>query len=87
MSTITNQTLAVSKKILSRLAIKPMRQHELCEQTIRDSVSIKKTITVFYWLKNQGFIQKENQGYCSPFRLTKKGKFFYEAITLEENHT
>lgn len=78
-----DETHDVSRKILSRLIAKPMRQHEVCEKTIQDSVSIKKTITVFYWLRDQGFIHKIGKGYCSPYEPTEKGKLFYKVLTID----
>lgn len=84
MSTITDETHEVSKKILARLIAKPMRQHEACEYAVKDSVSLKKALTVFYWLRNRGFIQKVNKSYCSPYMVTEKGRLFYKILSYEE---
>jgi predicted transcriptional regulator len=76
----TDETHEVSKKILSRLLAKPMRQSEVCECAVKESTSIKKTISVFYWLRDRGFIKKTSQGYCSPYEVTEKGKIFYRVL-------
>ena len=83
ISTITDETHAVSKKILARLIVQPTRQHEACEYAVKDSVSMKKAISVFYWLRNCGFIQKVDRKYCSPFTVTEKGKLFFEVLSYD----
>lgn len=84
MSTITDETHEASKKILSRLIAKPMRQHEACERAIQDSISMKKALTVFYWLRDQGFIRKAGSNYCSPFVVTEKGQLFHKVLCYKE---
>ena len=84
MSTITDETHAVSKKILGRLIVQLTRQHEACEYAVKDSVSIKKATTVFYWLRDRGFIRKVDKNYCSPFELTEKGKLFYKVLSYDD---
>jgi len=84
LSIITDETHDVSKKILARLIAQPMRQHEVCEKVVQNSVSIKKALTVFYWLRDRGFIRKIGANYCSPFRLTEKGELFYQVLTYDE---
>jgi len=83
LRTTADETLYVSKIILSRLIAKPMRQHEACEYAVRNAVSIKKAITVFYWLRQRGFIQKSGQNYCSPYIMTDKGKLFYKMLIYD----
>jgi hypothetical protein len=84
LSTITDETHDVSRKILSRLLAQPMRQHEVCERVVQDAVSIKKALTVFYWLRNRGFIRKIGASYCAPFRPTEKGELFYQVLTYDK---
>jgi hypothetical protein len=62
-----------------------MRQHEVCECAVKDGVSIKKTLTVFYWLKNSQFIQKTDKNYCAPFQITVKGQMFCQILEMKEN--
>lgn len=81
MTKTTDETHEVAKKMLSRLIAKPMRQHEACERAMLDSVSMKKAITVFYWLRDRGFIQKVGNSYCAPFEVTEKGKLFYKVLS------
>ncbi len=70
--------------MLWRLTAKPMRQSEVCAYAVKESTSIKKAISVFYWLRDRGFIQKTNQGYCSPYEITEKGKVFYRALSYSK---
>jgi hypothetical protein len=84
LRTITDETHYVSRKILSRLLAKPLRQHEACEYAVKESVSMKRALTVFYWLRDRGFIRKMGESYCSPFEVTEKGKLFYEVLSLNE---
>jgi predicted transcriptional regulator len=72
------------KKILSRLIVRPTRQHEACECAVKDSTSIKKAITVFYWLRDHGFIRKMGKNYFSPFEVTEKGRLFYKALSYDD---
>jgi predicted transcriptional regulator len=58
-----------------------MRQSEACAYAVKESISIKKAIAVFYWLRDSGFIQKTSHGYCSPYEVTEKGKLFYRALS------
>jgi len=48
--------------------------------TVHDSASIAQTMTVFYWLRNKGYIQKTGCGYHDPYEITDKGRAFYDAI-------
>lgn len=84
LRTTTDHTHAVSKKMLSRLIVKPMRQHELCEFAVKNSVSMKRAVSVFYWLRNRGFIRKMSDNYYSCFEITEKGKLFYSALNYAE---
>ena len=83
LGTITDETHIVSRKILARMIVKPIRQHEACEYVVKDSVSIKKATTVFYWLRDRGYIRKIGSEYCSPFELTEKGKLFLKTLTCD----
>jgi predicted transcriptional regulator len=84
LRTKTDETHEASMRILARLIAKPMRQSEICAYAIKDSVSIKKTIAVFYWLRDRGFIQKTSKNYCSSYEVTEKGKIFYRALTYRD---
>lgn len=84
LRTITDETHEVSKKILARLIAQPMRQHEVCEYAVKASASMKKAITVFYWLRDCGFIRKISKSYCSPFEVTEKGKLFYQVLSFDD---
>jgi predicted transcriptional regulator len=61
-----------------------MRQYEACEYAVKDSVSIKKALTVFYWLRDKGFIRKTGKSYYSPFEATEKGKLFYKVLSFDD---
>lgn len=81
MSIITDETHAVARKILSRLAIRPLRVRDVWKLVIQDSAGVSKTMTVFYWLRDNGYIQKTCGDYCSPYGLTEKGQQFLAALT------
>jgi TnpA family transposase len=59
LRTKTDETHEASMRILARLIAKPMRQSEICAYAIKDSVSIKKTIAVFYWLRDRGLYKRQ----------------------------
>jgi predicted transcriptional regulator len=62
------------------LLMRPMRQSEVCAYAVKESLSMKQAVTVFYWLRDRGFIQKTSNGYCSPYQVTEKGQMFYGAL-------
>ncbi len=83
MGTIVDETHAVAHKILSRLAVEPMRVRDVWKLAVKDSASVRKVVTVFYWLRDQGFIQKKHGGYCAPYELTEKGRHFHRALSKQ----
>jgi predicted methyltransferase len=84
LSTVVNETHAVAKKILSRLSVQPLRARDVWKLVVQDSTGVRKAVTVFYWLRDQGFIRKKCEGYCAPYELTEKGKHFYKALNKED---
>jgi hypothetical protein len=44
---------------------------------------MKKAISVFYWLRDRGFIEKVGRNYCSPFFITEKGKLFFKVLSYD----
>jgi predicted methyltransferase len=75
-----SETLAVAKKILSRLSVEPMRVRDVWKRAVQDSAGVRQTVKVFYWLRDQGFIQKTGEDYCAPYELTEKGRQLYSAL-------
>jgi predicted methyltransferase len=80
LSAVVDETHAVARKILARLSVEPLRVRDVWKLTVQDSCSVRKAVTVFYWLRDQGFIRKTCKDYCSPYELTEKGKHFYRAL-------
>lgn len=80
MSAVVDETHAVARKILARLNVKPLRVRDVWKLAVQDSAGVKKTVTVFYWLRDQGFIRKTCGDYCAPYELTEKGRYFYKAL-------
>lgn len=80
MSAVVDETHAVARKILARLSVAPMRVRDVWKVAVQDSASVRKAITVFYWLRDQGFIRKTCEDYCAPYELTEKGRHFYRAL-------
>jgi len=53
---------------------------DVWKKTVQDSAGVRQTVKVFYWLRDQGFIQKVSEDYCAPIELTKKGEQLYSAL-------
>ena len=81
MSIIVDETHAVAKKILSRLAVRPLRVRDVWKLAVQDSAGVRKTMTVFYWLRDNGYIQKTLEDYCAPYELTERGCKFLDALS------
>jgi predicted methyltransferase len=81
MIAVVDETRAVARKTMARLAVHPMRVRDIWKSVVQDSASVRKTVTVFYWLRDNGFIQKTGQDYCAPYELTDKGRRFYRALS------
>lgn len=81
MSVVVDETHAVAKKILSRLSFAPLRARDVWKLVIQDSAGVRKAVTVFYWLRDQGFIRKTSGDYCAPYELTEKGRHFFKALS------
>jgi predicted methyltransferase len=75
-----SETIAVARKILARLSIEPLRLRDVWKLAVQDSSSVRKTVTVFYWLPDNGFIRKTGEAYCAPYELTEKGRHFHRAL-------
>ena len=80
MSAVVDETHAVAKKILARLSVGPLRVRDVWKLAVQDSSGVRKAVTVFYWLRDQGFIRKTGKDYCAPYELTEKGRHFYKAL-------
>ena len=70
----------IAKKILSHLIKGPMRQNAVFHDAITDSAGVNKTHTVFYWLRDNGFIRKTSVKHTAPYEVTEKGKKYFECI-------
>jgi len=70
----------VAKKILARLSGQLLRVRDVWKKTVQDSAGVRQTVKVFYWLRDQGFIQKVSEDYCAPYQLTQKGEQLYAAL-------
>jgi hypothetical protein len=80
LSAVVDETHAVAKKILARLSVKPLRVRDVWKLAVQDSCGVRKTLTVFYWLRDQGFIRKICRDYCAPYELTEKNRHFFKAL-------
>ena len=80
MGTSVEEVHQIAKKILGHLLKKQLHASEVQKLTVHDSASIAQTMTVFYWLRNKGYIQKTGCGYRDPYEITDKGRAFYDAI-------
>ncbi|MBN1244321.1 hypothetical protein JXA31_01855 [Candidatus Bathyarchaeota archaeon] len=80
MSAVVDETHAVARKILARLSVEPLHVRDVWKLAVQDSCGVRKAVTVFYWLRDQGFIRKTCQDYCAPYELTEKGRHFYIAL-------
>ena len=80
MSAVVDETHAVARKILARLSVEPLRVRDVWKLAVQDSSGVRKAVTVFYWLRDQGFIRKTSEDYCAPYELTEKGKHFFKAL-------
>ena len=81
MSIITDETLAVAQKILSRLAKSgQLRVRDLWKLTVQDSAGVGKTARVLYWLRDRGYVRKCELDYCAPYEITEKGRQFLAAL-------
>lgn len=79
-----SENIACARKILARLSIQPLRLRDVWKLAVQDSSSVRKTVTVFYWLRDKGFIIKKNVDYCAPYEITERGLLFYKAISEAE---
>jgi len=80
MTIRVDEHVFIVKKILSCILKKPMRLKDVWKQAIKDSAPINRTVTVFYWLRDNGYIKKVGEGHNDPYEITEKGRKFYECI-------
>ena len=78
---VVHETLDAARKILARLSLGPMRVRDVWKLAVQDSSGVHRTVTVFYWLRDNGFIRKTGEAYCAPYELTDKGRHLYKALT------
>jgi predicted methyltransferase len=78
---VFSETIAVARKILARLSVSSLRLRDVWKLAVQDSSSVRKVITVFYWLRDNGFIRKTSEDYCAPYELTEKGRNFHKALS------
>jgi len=71
----------VVKKILFVMIKKgKVRVKDVVKDAIKDSAPVSKSYTVFYWLRDNGHIQKTCIDHLAPYVVTEKGKKYFEGI-------
>jgi len=64
--------IAHVKKMLCRLLAQPMRQYEACEYAVKDSVSIKKALTVFIGFERRDLLERLERVTIRHLKLLKR---------------
>ena len=82
-----SENIICTRKILTRLSVQPLRLRDVWKLAVQDSSGVHRTVTVFYWLRDNGFIRKTGEAYCAPYELTEKGRHFHKALKDEETRT
>ena len=80
ISAIVDETHVIAKKILGCLVKRPMRVCDVWKLAVQDSAGVSKSIRVFYWLRDKGYIQKTGRKYRDPYVITEKGRAFFNVL-------
>ena len=79
LKTINEHNLT-AKKILAHLNNGPLRLRDVWKLAVQDSSGVNKSIKVFYWLRNNGYIRKTGCKHVDPYEITEKGRALLACI-------
>ena len=79
LKTVNEHNFTV-KKILTHLIDRPLRLRDVWKLAIQDSSGVNKSIKVFYWLRDKGYIRKTGCKHFDPYEITEKGRALLACI-------
>jgi DNA-binding PadR family transcriptional regulator len=74
--------LAEARVILHVLSKQPLRRTELERLTARKIRTHGTFVGVFYFLVDEGYVQKQGEWHCAAFAVTERGTKLLEALEI-----